>query len=448
MQFRVFKSITFLVGLLLFAGAFVAILLVANLLNPPPYQIAVARRDLEPYTVLTAQDIAVDQMRMSPTVARRLVHRYELERYVGHVVVEPIHKGEPLRRNALVSPENPLAPVHLSLALDDPGQVAVVVPVDAKTSPQQIFPGDHVDLVLSIPKGFFVEGSSGKSEKAAALPPVLPPGGPRSLLPAVPPPSPTVITSPYALTTTLPITSGPLLEGLPEVSPPFAKVVLRGVRVLSVQHKQVPNPAYGASFAQGGGSPSPYVQGPVESLTVVVPRDAQELIAFALDNGTVRVSLLSPVAVATEVLDRPTAGILWEDVRRFFEEERLRALGVLTTSVSTPPVTTTVGLSPTLSPSSRGQPTPLPPSASGVRPPAQGSQPASSTGQPPAATAVPKGTPSSGPADSSGGSGGRDMTAGLSALIIPVCVGGIFLAVVVGVLVVVVRRRSTGGGEW
>ncbi len=334
MQFRAFKSLTFLVGLLLFAGAFVAILLVGNILNPPPFRVAVAVRDLQPYTVLTEQDLVIDEMRMSTVVARRLVHEYELDRYIGHIVIEPIYKGEPLRRNALVSAENPWAVYHLSLAIENPDEVAIVVPVDEESAPQQIVAGDYVDLVLGIPHGFytpggfqavpFTAGASPTGTAESTLPPVIQPGG-RTALPTVPITGTEIAETEYG-------------ELLPEVNPPLAKVVLRGVEVLAVQHKNVPNPAYGASMSSSPTeqqAQAPYLPGPIQSITLLIPRSAEELVAFALDNGTVRVALVSHAAAASGTLDEPTAGILWEDLQRFFQEERLQALGVLTATAST-----------------------------------------------------------------------------------------------------------------
>ena len=40
-------------------------------------------------------------------VASRLVHEAEIEVYLGGMVIETIHAGEPLRRNAVVTADNP-----------------------------------------------------------------------------------------------------------------------------------------------------------------------------------------------------------------------------------------------------------------------------------------------------------------------------------------------------
>ncbi len=421
MQFRAIKSLTFLVGLLLFVGAFVAILLVGNILNPPPFRVAVAVRDLQPYTILTEQDLVIDEMRMSTVVARRLVHEYELDRYIGHMVVEPIYKGEPLRRNALVSAENPWAVYHLSLALEEPDQVAIVVPVDQDSAPQQIKAGDYVDLVLGIPNGFFTTGgfqavpfeagTSPTATEQSALPPVIAPGGATAL-------------------PTSPITGTEVQEEygelLPEVNPPLAKAVLRGVRVLAVQHKNVPNPSYGASMTSSqaeGQAQTPYLPGPVETLTLLIPRDAEELVAFALDNGTVRIALVSHAAVASGMSDEPTTGILWEDLQRFFQEERLRALGVLTTTAST---TAGEAAAPPGESGSERE------AQAGTEPPPgeEAAQQVPTAGeQAPAAGAAPSGLP-------------VEVPEGVAIYALP-CLGGGVIVLLVIIVVVLRRRRRT-----
>ncbi len=119
---NVLRSVTFIVGLSLAVGAFVAYLALGGVLNPPPYEVVVAVRDIPPYTIITSDALARDPQTMSGTVARTLVHAKELNRYVGGMAIEHIHAGEPLRKSAVIAADNPAAARRLSLALDDPAR--------------------------------------------------------------------------------------------------------------------------------------------------------------------------------------------------------------------------------------------------------------------------------------------------------------------------------------
>jgi hypothetical protein len=52
-KLRVWKSLTFFVGLILFIAAFGVILVAGSIFNPPPYRIVVAVKDIAPYTTLS-----------------------------------------------------------------------------------------------------------------------------------------------------------------------------------------------------------------------------------------------------------------------------------------------------------------------------------------------------------------------------------------------------------
>ena len=68
----------------------------------------------------------MDKRIMHQRVASRLVHKAEIEYYLGGMVVETIHPGESLRCNAVMTADNLAAVRHLSLALTDPDMIAAV----------------------------------------------------------------------------------------------------------------------------------------------------------------------------------------------------------------------------------------------------------------------------------------------------------------------------------
>jgi hypothetical protein len=363
MKLRVWKSLTFFIGLILFIAAFGVILVAGSIFNPPPYSILIALEEIAPYTVVTRDMFAVDEQTMHQRVASRLVHETEIDRYLGGMVVETVHAGEPLRRNAVVTADNPAAAHRLSLALTDPDLVAAVVPVNPKIIPDNVTAGDYVNVTVGI------EGNVSQLATAAW-------GGAASSATWGAPPASAPTPTPVPYTATLPLTPTgplPLSQDVPQVTPPLDKLVLPQVEVIHVAREKVPNPNYGMTFGQEGTQEPPFLEGDIESITILVPKAAEELLYFAVDNGTLHISIVPHVAVLAGT--SPSTGVLWEDIVRFFQEERLRSLGVITdtgpTVVSTSPVTAsgtlTMPVSPPFLPTPTSaeapvtQPTPLPP---------------------------------------------------------------------------------------
>jgi len=220
MGFRALRSLTFFIGLLLFGGAFAAIVMFGAVFNPAPYRLVVALKDLPPYTVLEPSMLGTDAQTMNPKVAARLVQEAELGSYLGGMLIEPIHAGEPLRRMAVVAPDNPAARKRLALALTDPGRVAMVIPAKPDIVPDSVEPGDFVNLAMAV--GSVQQSGDGRTAA---------PAGPNA--PATP--------APASLKEAADRTAA-------SVMPPFAKIVLQDVPVLQVQRQQVQNPNFGVGF--------------------------------------------------------------------------------------------------------------------------------------------------------------------------------------------------------
>jgi len=280
----------------------------------------IALESIPPYTTLTRDMLAVDEQTMHQRVASRLVHESEIEHYLGGMVIETIHAGEPLRRNAVVTADNPAAVRRLSLALTDPDMIAAVIPVSASGSNAAIIPdnvsaGDYVNVTMGLAGSVSSMASSAGSASQWGAPPSL----------TTPTPTP-ALTSTLPPTATLPVSPSPLpLNGkVPEpalsvveaVAPPLDKIVLPHVdapqvRVIDVARERVPNPNYGMTFGQEGAQEPPFLEGNLESITLLVPKAAEELLYFAVDNGTLHISVVPHAAVLEGA--SPSTGVLWED---------------------------------------------------------------------------------------------------------------------------------------
>jgi len=202
-----------------------------------------------------------------------------------------------------VAAENPAFVHRLSLALEDPNFVAAVIPVDASVIPGNVVAGDYINITMGLGRGV---GESGYEAPSATggLSGSVQGGG--------------------ALTVT-DTTDDSVIAGLPEIKTPLDKIVLAHVQVLEVSRERVSNPNYGLSAAEDPTSLEPaYLEGDVQGVTLLVPKGAEELLFFAVDNGTLHMTIVPHSAVMAGA--EPSAGITWEDVVRFIQEERAGAL--------------------------------------------------------------------------------------------------------------------------
>ena len=298
---RILKSIQFWVGLLLVGGAFVGVLLFAQLTTPPTYEVAIAVQDIPAYTPL--QDayangyIALDQQSFSPSLLQVVLTPETLEAMLPDgVFVETVRAGDVLNRGRIATGENATKVRRLALALTDTTLVIKSIPVDAESTPY-IAVGDLVDLYTTL-------GTVRATELATSTVPPLPAG--------VTPPPPTPEPLPDFETLMQPVTVTLHL--------PVTKRVVAGAIVVRVNHEQIANPQYGAMTADGQ-SPAPFIAGPVVGVDVLVPETTAESLDWAVFNGkmslAVRPALWRAAMDAGQALPE-TPGFAWEDFNAVF----------------------------------------------------------------------------------------------------------------------------------
>jgi len=321
---QVGRIISIILGLLLVVFAFVAFLLIGRVLNPPPVQVVIATEDIPPFTSVTRSQVVVDSQILDPKVAQRYVLWEELGSYEGAVAIEPLYAGEPLTKMRLVTGQNAAAVKRLALGLQDKTQVAMVVPVTPKQIVGEISPGDYVDIIFGSGLQTFVPQTF------------------QTL--ATPTPTPTPAQKKAKQEGTPQTFSGPLATYnlQTDINPPLAKTIFQRVPVLRVNHKRIPNPNFGTSLGGSGQSEPPFIKGEIESIVVLIPAKDQELLAFALNNGTIHVALVPGLVQPEDLL--PLAGMTWPDfVERFRLERAIApvysvtdAFGLVATATPTP----------------------------------------------------------------------------------------------------------------
>lgn len=309
-----------IVGLVLMGASFAGVFLLGQVFNPPAVQVIVARRDLSPGDVVSLSDLALVSVHIDESESGfyATVFLQEDVQYLNNkTVTQPVAAGQPFPRNAVVSEGNTSG--GLSGQLEDPNLIAVVVPVNDETAPPGIRAGDFVDLVYG------VTGAS----YAPVVPPTEVPFQSYSA-PVVVDPAMSEGFSSQAPTPTA--TPGVMLYA------PLAKTIVTNARVLDLVRETKQN----SQVTSSGQTVVSEVSGPVTALVLAVPRDAQEVVQFALDTGIVRISLLSANARAdgTQAGDRrPTLGMTWNDLVALLEMEREQRL-----AAGLPEVTTGAGM--------------------------------------------------------------------------------------------------------
>lgn len=297
------RKLQLLIGLLLAAGAFVAVLFIGRLSQPVLYDIVVIISEVPAFTRLTPDMAAVDSWSMSDAVAEKYVSASDWEQMLaeGAVAVENLHVGQPLLRAQIATGVNAEKVSRLSVALSDPERIIVSIPVNEEYLPALV-PGDVVAL-------FYAAGNVNAQTLVTEVV-------------EAPPSTPSATGAVVVEEEAASAAAGPVTTTI-ELKMPVAKWIASGV-VYRLNREKRENPNYGAP---GAGNEPRYIEGAVKSLDVVVRRGDAEWIAFALEHGRVRVAVLP--AVTREAVEQgdfpPSEGVTWTDFeKRFFEERGVK----------------------------------------------------------------------------------------------------------------------------
>lgn len=304
------------IGAFLLIVSFTAALYVLNQANEGTVEVLRAVRDFQPGDTISMD--MVEWIEIPRSLSGPYISINDPE-FNGAVALVPVAAGELLPKSGFVLASNPAAANRTALILSDPNLVAFVIPINEETAPPNIRSGDRVDLIIGIGSATFLSG------QLSSLP-TPNPQDPREVFTGTiyDTGEPGVFreegdeylgeaTGTGSFLPTPQVDQGE--EQQEEyVAMPIAKTLVHGAMVIRVIYEQEPNP-----FAAAEQGAAAYTIGPAKALVVAVPIDAQELLTFALANGDLRVSLLSPLA---EIEEGPTMGMSWTDLVVFFKAER------------------------------------------------------------------------------------------------------------------------------
>jgi hypothetical protein len=286
------RKLQLLLGILLAVAAFAGVLLLGQATQPPVYDVAVVVQEIPAFTGLTPAMFAADSQSVSAAVAAKYVLADELNALLadGAVSVENLRPGQPLLREQVASGVQAESVSRLAVALKDPNLVILSVPVALNNLPA-VAPGDVIAL-------FYASGNVQAQTISTATV-----SGP------TPTPAPRLAGS---VSETIVITT--------QLDLPIAKWIANGV-VYRLNRALKENPNYGAP---GKDTEPRYLEGDIQSLDIVVRRDAAEWITFALANGKVQVGVL-PAVTRPEVEAGslpPSRGVTWSDLEKKFFADR------------------------------------------------------------------------------------------------------------------------------
>lgn len=268
-----------ILGAMLVVAAFLAVLYLGIGTNPPPLQIAVVSRDLPQGEQLKTSDFRIVEQIIDPRLASLYVQASEVPQYLGAFVVETLRKGDPLNKVKLALGNDSAAQRRYALALKDPNEVIMTLPVNPEVIPAKIIPGDFVNILLA-------SGAEGGLNK-------LPEPAPSLGLPVE-------VNSQPVFTQTIETSAD-------AIALPLADLMLEHVPVLDVAYQPIQS---AATYGSGDASvDQPVSVGPIIAIVVKVPRSHQTLLMFGASVSKLRYAIASPTLASSPI--QPQPGMDW-----------------------------------------------------------------------------------------------------------------------------------------
>ena len=297
------SGINFLVlviSVAIFACAFFGMIALGNLQRPATIVILTASRDLNIGDIIAQADITEKSVYEDENTALMYIPAEQIADVTGGIVALPIAQGQPIMRNAILSPAGENARLSAVLARYAQDGALFPLPLDLQKviAPDisTFLPGDLIGITVVLdtrPQ----EQKTETPEPLAAL----------GAGPAAPPAPPSPTPSPEQAAA-----DKAIADALSRSFPPLAKDLFpQGVRVIAVQG--LPQSALPGSEADSGAYMDFNTR---QILVLLVPSESREMLSLALQQGEIYVSLLARGS------DQPTTGFSYWDLEDWFKRDR------------------------------------------------------------------------------------------------------------------------------
>jgi hypothetical protein len=296
------SGINFLVlviSVAIFACAFFGMIALDNLQRPATIVILTASRDLNIGDIIAQADITEKSVYEDENTALMYIPAEQIADVTGGIVALPIAQGQPIMRNAILSPagENTRLSAVLARYTQDGALFPLPLDLQKVIAPDitTFLPGDLIGITV-------VLDTRPQEQKTETPEPLAALGAGPAAPPAIPSPTP----SPEQAAA-----NKAIADVLSRSFPPLAKELFpQGVRVIAVQG--LPQSAPSGSEAVGA-----YMDiNTRQILVLLVPTESREMLALALQQGEIYVSLLARGS------DQPTAGFSYWDLEDWFKRDR------------------------------------------------------------------------------------------------------------------------------
>ena len=295
------------ISIAVFACAFLGMITLSKAQRPATINVLAAGRDLNIGETITQADITEKSVYKDENTAL-YIPAEQITDVTGGIVALPIAQGQPIMRNAILSPAGEgtrLSAVLARYQQEDGILFPLLLDSQKVIAPDitTFLPGDLIGITVVI---------DSRPQKEATPEPVVSAAAIENNPPTLPTPTPTPSPEQAALA-----------EALDRSYPPLAKDLFpQGVRIIAIQGlpQSAPSGSEANSSVNADTSSSFMDFNAHQILVLLIPADSREMLSLALQQGQVYISLLARGS------DELTPGFSYWDLEDWFKRDREQLL--------------------------------------------------------------------------------------------------------------------------
>ena len=294
------------ISIAVFACAFFGMITLSKVQRPATVKVLAAGRDLSISEIISHADITEKSVYKDENTALMYIPAEQIADVTGGIVALPIAQGQPIMRNAILSPAGEgtrLSAVLARYQQEDGILFPLLLDSQKVIAPDitTFLPGDLIGITVVI--------DSRPQARETTPEPVVSAAAIENNLP-----TPTPTPSPE---------QAALAEALDRSYPPLAKDLFpQGVRIIAIQGlpQSAPSGSEANSSVNADTSSSFMDFNAHQILVLLIPADSREMLSLALQQGQVYISLLARGS------DQPTTGFSYWDLEDWFKRDREQLL--------------------------------------------------------------------------------------------------------------------------